>query len=93
VSLVWVCLAWLRLSPHPSPAIRIQSSGGLSDKEIEAMKADAEKHAAEDAALREKVEARNHADGQRFFFFLSLAHCSCGSLACVQASSSSARRT
>jgi len=43
--------------------IRIQSSGGLSDAEIEQMKEDAEKFAAEDAELREKTEARNTADG------------------------------
>jgi molecular chaperone DnaK len=43
--------------------IRIQSSGGLSDKEIEQMKQDAEKFAAEDAELRAKTEAKNSCDG------------------------------
>ncbi len=50
-------------STNKEQQIRIQSSGGLSDKEIEQMKADAEKHAAEDAELRSKTEARNAADG------------------------------
>ena len=43
--------------------IRIQASGGLNDDEIEKMVKDAESHASEDKARREKVEARNHADG------------------------------
>lgn len=42
--------------------IRIQSSGGLSDKEIEQMKADAEKHAQADAEVKAKTESRNTAD-------------------------------
>merc|ERR1712072_1244709 len=44
-------------------SVCIQSSGGLSDAEIEQMKKDAEAHAAEDAELREKTEAKNTADG------------------------------
>src|SRR6202142_483418 len=43
-------------------SIRIQASGGLSDKEIERMVKDAESHAAEDKKKRELVEARNQAD-------------------------------
>ncbi|HLB79854.1 MAG TPA: molecular chaperone DnaK [Dongiaceae bacterium] len=43
--------------------IRIQASGGLSDKDIDRMVKDAEAHAAEDKKRRALVEARNHADG------------------------------
>ena len=43
--------------------IRIQASGGLSEGDIDRMVKDAEQHAAEDKRRREKVEARNHADG------------------------------
>ncbi len=43
--------------------IRIQASGGLTDSEIERMVKDAERHAADDQRRREKVEARNQADG------------------------------
>ncbi len=46
--------------------IRIESSSGLSDEDIEQMVKDAEAHSAEDKAKREAVEARNQAD--------SLAH-------------------
>jgi molecular chaperone DnaK len=42
--------------------IRIQASGGLSEKEIEKMVKDAESHAAEDKQRRALVEARNHAE-------------------------------
>jgi molecular chaperone DnaK len=42
--------------------IRIQASGGLSDKDIEKMVKDAEANAAEDKKRRETVDARNHAD-------------------------------
>ncbi|HSO42327.1 MAG TPA: molecular chaperone DnaK [Rhodospirillales bacterium] len=42
--------------------IRIQASGGLSDNDIDRMVKDAEAHAADDKARRERVEARNHAD-------------------------------
>ena len=42
--------------------IRIQSSGGLSDDEIEQMVKDAEANAEEDRKLKERSEARNHAD-------------------------------
>ncbi|MDO8290744.1 MAG: molecular chaperone DnaK [Parvibaculum sp.] len=42
--------------------IRIEASGGLSEKDIEQMVKDAEAHAAEDKLKREEVEARNHAD-------------------------------
>jgi molecular chaperone DnaK len=42
--------------------IRIQASGGLSDKEIEKMVKEAEANAAEDKKRRELVEARNHAE-------------------------------
>ncbi len=43
--------------------IRIQASGGLSEDEIETMVKDAESHAADDQARKEKVEVHNQADG------------------------------
>ena len=43
-------------------AIRIQASGGLSEDEIDKMVQEAESHAGEDKALKEKVELRNQAD-------------------------------
>lgn len=46
--------------------ITIQNSTNLSDDEIEKMKADAEKHAEEDKARKELVEARNQAKGVAF---------------------------
>ncbi len=42
--------------------IRIESSSGLSDEEIEQMVTDAEDHAEEDSQRREEAEARNSAD-------------------------------
>jgi molecular chaperone DnaK len=42
--------------------IRIQASGGLSDKDIEKMVKDAEAHAADDKKRREVAEAKNHGD-------------------------------
>ncbi len=42
--------------------IQIESSSGLSDKEIEQMVADAEEHAEEDSQKKEEAEARNNAD-------------------------------
>ena len=42
--------------------IRIESSSGLSDEEIEQMVTDAEEHAEEDSQKREEAEARNNAD-------------------------------
>ena len=42
--------------------IRIESSSGLSDEEIEQMVTDAEEHAEEDSQKREEVETRNSAD-------------------------------
>ena len=42
--------------------IRIQASGGLSDKDIETMVKEAESHAAEDKQKRALAEARNNAD-------------------------------
>ena len=42
--------------------IRIQTSGGLSDNDIESMVKDAEKFAEEDKKRREAAEARNQAD-------------------------------
>jgi molecular chaperone DnaK len=42
--------------------IRIQASGGLSEKDIERMVREAEQHAAEDKKRRELIEARNQAD-------------------------------
>jgi molecular chaperone DnaK len=42
--------------------ITVSGSTKLSDKEVERMRKDAEEHAAEDAKLKETVEARNQAD-------------------------------
>ena len=42
--------------------IRIQSSGGLSEAEIEKMVKDAEANASSDKAKKEHIEAKNHAD-------------------------------
>ncbi len=42
--------------------IRIESSSGLSDQEIEQMVTDAEEHAEEDSQKKEEVETRNNAD-------------------------------
>ncbi len=42
--------------------IRIQSSGGLSDSDIEKMVKDAESHASEDKKKKEAVEAKNKAE-------------------------------
>jgi len=42
--------------------IRIQSSGGLSDADIERMVSEAEQHASADAERKAKVEAVNEAD-------------------------------
>ncbi|USO02336.1 MAG: molecular chaperone DnaK [Alphaproteobacteria bacterium] len=43
--------------------ITIQSSGGLSEEEIEKMKKDAEMHEEEDKKKKELIEARNQAEG------------------------------
>ncbi|MEK7520044.1 MAG: Hsp70 family protein, partial [Patescibacteria group bacterium] len=43
-------------------SIRIEASSGLSKEEIERMKKDAELHAAEDKAQREKIEVKNTAE-------------------------------
>jgi len=42
--------------------IRIQASGGLSDKDIEKMVKEAEAHAADDKKRRALAEAKNHGD-------------------------------
>jgi molecular chaperone DnaK len=42
--------------------IRIQASGGLSDKDIEKMVKEAEAHAAEDKKRKALAEAKNHGD-------------------------------
>ncbi len=42
--------------------IRIESSSGLSDEEIEQMVTDAKEHAEEDSQRKEEAEARNNAD-------------------------------
>jgi molecular chaperone DnaK len=42
--------------------IRIQASGGLSDKEIDKMVKEAEANAAEDKKRKDVVEAKNHAE-------------------------------
>lgn len=46
-----------------SQNIVIKASSGLSDDEIDAMVADAASHAEEDKKFRERVDARNQADG------------------------------
>lgn len=46
--------------------ISIQNSTNLSDEEVERMKADAEKHASEDKAKREQIEAKNKASSVAF---------------------------
>ncbi len=43
-------------------SIRIQSSGGLSEADIEKMVKDAEAHAEEDKKFKELADAKNHAD-------------------------------
>ena len=43
--------------------IQIQASGGLNEDEIEKMVKEAETHAADDQARKEKVELNNQADG------------------------------
>jgi molecular chaperone DnaK len=43
-------------------SIKIVSSSGLTDSEIDKMKEDAQTHAAEDKKLREQIDARNKAD-------------------------------
>ncbi|TVQ65716.1 MAG: molecular chaperone DnaK [Balneolaceae bacterium] len=47
-------------------SVRIESSSGLSESEIEKMKKAAEEHAEEDKKLREKVETLNKADSLVF---------------------------
>lgn len=47
-------------------SIRITSSGGLSQSEIDKMKNDAKEHAAEDKKKRESVDVRNQADSLVF---------------------------
>ncbi|MCX6138475.1 MAG: molecular chaperone DnaK [Ignavibacteriales bacterium] len=47
-------------------SIRITSSSGLSKDEVEKMKADAQRHAAEDTKRKEDIEAKNHADNLVF---------------------------
>ena len=47
-------------------SIRITSSSGLSDSEIDKMKNDAKEHAAEDKKKKESVEVRNQADNLVF---------------------------
>jgi molecular chaperone DnaK len=44
--------------------IRIESSSGLSQAEVEKMRRDAESHASEDKHKREMIEARNEADNR-----------------------------
>jgi molecular chaperone DnaK len=46
--------------------ITVTGSTKLSDAEVERMRKDAEEHAAEDAAFKEKVESRNKADQVAF---------------------------
>ncbi len=50
------------MGTNKEQSIRITASSGLSDDEIEKMKADAEEHAEEDKKRKELVDARNNAD-------------------------------
>ena len=50
------------LATDKEQSIRIESSSGLSDEEIQQMVKDAESHAEEDKQTREEIEVRNHAD-------------------------------
>ncbi len=47
-------------------SIRIESSSGLSEEEIEKMKEAAEEHAEEDERIRERAEKLNKADSLVF---------------------------
>ncbi|MBN1452191.1 MAG: molecular chaperone DnaK [Anaerolineales bacterium] len=49
-----------------SQHITITASSGLSDKEVEQMKKDAEAHAEEDRKRKDLIEARNHADNTAY---------------------------
>jgi len=49
-----------------SQHITITASSGLSDKEVEQMKKDAEAHAEEDLKRKDLIEARNHADNTAY---------------------------
>jgi molecular chaperone DnaK len=49
-----------------SQHITITASSGLSDKEVEQMKKDAEAHAEEDRQRKDLIEARNHADNTAY---------------------------
>jgi len=50
------------LATDKEQSIRIESSSGLSDEEVQQMVKDAEGHAEEDRQKREEVEAKNRAD-------------------------------
>jgi len=50
------------LATSKQQSIEIKSSSGLSDREVEQMKKDAESHAAEDKKKREVVDLKNQAD-------------------------------
>ncbi len=54
------------LGTQKEQKIRIEQSGGLSKDEIEKMQRDAELHASEDKARREKVETKNQAESMCF---------------------------
>jgi molecular chaperone DnaK len=49
-----------------SQHITITASSGLSDKEVEQMRRDAEAHAEEDRNRKDLIEARNHADNTAY---------------------------
>jgi len=49
-----------------SQHITITASSGLSEKEVEQMKKDAEAHAEEDVKRKELIEARNHGDNTAY---------------------------
>ncbi len=46
-----------------SQSVRIESSAGVSDEEVEKMKKDAEVHAEEDKKKKETIETKNNAEG------------------------------
>ena len=50
------------LATNKEQKIRIESSSGLNESEIDKMVKDAEAHASEDKARKEKIELRNNAD-------------------------------
>jgi len=54
------------LGTNKETSVRIEQSSGLSEEEIERMRADAEQHADEDKKKRELAEARNEAESRAY---------------------------